>query len=575
MSRFRGSEVEVFAFPSQSWDNCSTARPNALAAMASRSFHALFLRARDHFAGSSHWAYFTVLVLALVHVLAITPFIAGSRLESETNLQKTRLTAVESSLGELRGALEAVRQETSTIVAPALERLIEDLEGDLARLDASRRQIAAVAAAAAEDAAGEGSEADGTPALPPQEPVSTVQPLMLNDPDRIADLRDARTPDQLLAALAPLVEELITRPRFFDLERGWKDDALPRLEARLDTAASALPRLRSRFPEARSQWQTLAGSLSALSHAARELRFEPPARPYWWVRASSDEIEIGLTAAVADEIRHPHPLAELEAAADRSVESYSEIVGKVARAKRQLGEPDAGTLPWLDLTAVAMFPLLLGLALGGVLIWRSQRLRELGLAIRLAIDHGAPAALKRWFWSQAQWSTAAGTSAANAWRACVAQTLLAYFLAMSWIALAAVQLRQIDNASHRLLMIYTVAGASAVLLGVINRLFVARRAIMALDHDDAGTLADGTLADGTLADGTLADGTLADGTLADGTLADGTLADGTVADVIGAGRVGDRHVSHPPGQDRPENIDTADRAPEPDDELLGIRPLKR
>ncbi len=479
--------------------------------MASRSFHDLLLRARDHFAGSSHWTYLAVLALALIHALVVTPFIAGSRLESETSLQRTRLAAVESSLGELRGALEAVRQETSSMVAPALERLIEDLEGDLARLDVTRRQIAARAAAdRAEAGAADAPPAAGTPAAgspaagTPLPAESNVQPFLIDDPDRIADLRDARTPEELLAALAPVVDELIARPRYFDLDRGWRDDALPRLEARLDTAASALPRLRSRFPEARSQWQALAGSLNGLSSTARELRFEPPAQPYWWNRSdrlpasggdsfasgalsrlpasggTNAGVDLGLTPAVVDEIRRPRRLAELEAAADRSVESYSEIVGKVAQAKRELGDPATGAFDWLDIGAVAMFPLLVGLVIGGAMTWRSQRLRELGLVTHLAVEHGGPPALKRWFWSQVQWNTPAGRSAATTWHACVTQTLLGYFLAMSWIALAAVQLRQLA-AGHQRLMIYTITGAVVVLLAVVHRLLVGRRAIMALD----------------------------------------------------------------------------------------------
>ncbi len=465
--------------------------------MASRSFHALFLRARDHFAGSSHWLYLAVLALALIHALVVTPFIAGSRRSTETSLQRTRLATVESSLGELRGALEAVRQETSSMVAPALERLIEDLEHDLERLEATRRQVAALAAL---EAAPEEPEPDAEPATaepPPPAPVeSAAAPFAIDDADRIADLRDAASRAEMLAALAPLVDELIARPRFFDLQRSWNDEALPRLEARLDTAAAALPRLRSRFPEARDQWQALTGALTGVSGAARELRFEPPAEPYWWALPADDdaEVEIGLAAAVAGEIRRPRRLAELEQAADRSVESYSEIVGKVAQAQRELGEPPAGAFSGhpgggqtgqREVTAVALFPLLVGWVLGGAVIWRGQRLRELGLSTRLAIEHGGPAALRQWLWSQFPWSAVAGTTAARAWHACVLQTLLGYFLAMSWIALAAVQLRQLEGAGRQRLMVTTIAGASVVLVAVVHRLIVARRAIMALEEGEA------------------------------------------------------------------------------------------
>ncbi len=479
--------------------------------MASRAFHALFLRTRDQLAGSSHWAYLALLALALIHAVVVTPYIAGSRLESETSLQRTRLAAVESSLGELRGALEAVRQETSSMVAPALERLAEDLETDLARLETTWRRIAAEAAEAesADSDPADASTAESPPTNLPALTRSTAQPFLIEDPDRIADLRDARNSDELLAALTPLVDDLITRPRYFDVERGWKDDALPRLEARLDTAASALPQLRSRFPEARDQWQALTGSLTALSSAARDLKFSPPAQPTWWARSetplapdsiSTNEQLLGLTAEIAGEIRRPRRLTELETAADRSIESYSEIVGKVAQAKRELGEPAAGAFDWLDLASVAMFPLLIGLVLGGTMIWRSQRLRDVGFTTRLAIEHGSPTGLKTWFWSQVQWNTAAGGSATTAWRACVIQTLIGYFLAMGWIALAAVQLRQLESPGHQRLMIYTIGGASIVLLAVAHRLLVARRAITALEdarvdvHDEVPAPGDADLA---------------------------------------------------------------------------------
>ncbi len=65
------------------------------------------------------------------------------------------------------------------------------------------------------------------------------------------------------------------------------------------------------------------------------------------------------------------------------------------------------------------------------------------------------------------------------------QTLLGYFLAMSWIALAAVQLRQLEGAGRQRLMVTTIAGASVVLVAVVHRLIVARRAIMALEEGEA------------------------------------------------------------------------------------------
>ncbi len=458
--------------------------------MASRSLHELFLRARDQFAGSGRWSYLAVLVLAMVHAGVVTPFIESALSESRTSSERKRLAGAENGLGGLHDALQATRDETSATLAPVLKRLVDDLEHDLARLDATRRRHAAKDEDAGPDNAEseEDEEGDEIPAAG-GEAEEGPPPFQLDDPDRIADLRDAESRDDMLAALAPLAEELIAQPRWFDVEQSWRSGALPRLQARLDAAAGDVPRLRGQFPEARAQWEALAGALTALTRGARELRLEPPAAPFWWTLPTAGEaVELGLTAEAADDIRRPRELAALEATADLALERFTAVAGELRKAIRELGEPPStGFLLGLDLaTLVPMFPLFLGLGLGGAMLWRSGRLRELGLTARMAIEHGSPPALRRWLWGHVQWSTSAGRSAARAWRASVLQTLLGYFLAMGWITFAAVQLRQLETLDRHRLMAFAVAGAAAVLVAVVHRLAVARQAIGTLDLDDEG-----------------------------------------------------------------------------------------
>lgn len=451
--------------------------------MASRSFHDLFLRARDQFVGSGRWTYLAALVLAVLHLAIVMPFAESSRIESEITSERSRLAAVERSTSELSGALEAIRAETSSTFTPVLQRLVEDLEHDLARLATTRRQYVREDddRGAAEDVEEPATDKTRDVLLEEGAGPTGATPFMIDNPDWIADLRDAETRDEELAALAPLAEDLIARPRYFDLERSWKGEALPRLEGRLDAAAGAVPRLRGRFPEARAEWESLAGAFANLSRSAGELRLEPPAAPFWWaLPAAGDEIELGLTANLADEIRRPRPLTELETAAERILERYAAVEARILQAKTELGDPTAGNLGGMVAGFAATFPLLVGLLLGGGVIWRSQRLRELGLTTRLAIEHGGPADLRQWLWSQAQWSSAAGRSAAAAWRACVLQTLLGYLVAMGWIAFAAVQLRRIETVDQQQLMIVTIAGATVVLIAVVHRLMISRRAILSL-----------------------------------------------------------------------------------------------
>ncbi|MEM7350731.1 MAG: hypothetical protein AAF657_07995 [Acidobacteriota bacterium] len=444
--------------------------------MASRSFHALFLRARDQYADSSRWTFLAVLGLALVHLVVVTPFIEDRRAQSQTSLERQRLDGIEDGLSELRAALQAIFAETETAMTPALDRLAEDLDLDLARLDATRQRIAAQAAA---EAATDDDEPPAEEAAA-QEPETTprVLPFQLDNPDWVADLRDARNRDELLATLTPMVDQLITQPRYFDITRSWRDEALPRLEARIDAAAAIVPRLRGRFTEGRQQWEALVGSLNELGVAAQQLRFTPPEQPFWWTVPTLDgELALGLQSTIRGEIRRPRGLSELQTVATRSGESFEAVRQRLEVAREALGETqDANSVVFQLAAAIPMFPLLLGLLLGSAVARRSQRLRELGIATHLAIEHGGPPALQRWLWSQVQWSQAV-QSAAGAWRRCVTQTLLGYFLAMGWIALAAVQLRQLPSADRQRLMIVTLAGAAIVLVAIVHRLLIARRAI--------------------------------------------------------------------------------------------------
>ena len=90
--------------------------------MASRSFHDLFLRARDQFVGSGRWTYLAALALALLHLAVVTPFAESSRIEAETRSERSRLATVGRSADELSGALEAIRSETSSALAPVLPK---------------------------------------------------------------------------------------------------------------------------------------------------------------------------------------------------------------------------------------------------------------------------------------------------------------------------------------------------------------------------------------------------------------------------------------------------------------------
>ncbi len=461
--------------------------------MASRSFHALFLRARDQYIGSGRWMSFAVLTLVLLHVAILAPFIEESLQETAASSEIERLDTVSNGLSELHHALQAAGSAVRPAIQPALDGLADNLAHDLERLEATRRQILAAAreqdtSTQAESTGGgaiqsgairAGATGDGTAPSSENAPELRVRPFLLDDPDWIADIRDARGREEMLAALSPIVDALINEPRYFDANRIWKEKGMPAMKARLDGAAALIPRLRGRFPEGTADWEALVSALSRSTRVASELQLAPPDQPFWWTRERpGEELELGLTADVKLAIHAPAILTELSDAVATIGNSHRALTGRVAAARNALGESSGGgRIAGVQLAVLApMFPLVIGLLVAAVMIRRSSHLRELGLSTRLAIEHGGPAALHRWLLGQVQWSSAV-TATAVAWRRCLIQTLLGYFLVMGWIAVAADQLRQLRNLDPQRLVLFTIAGATLILVAVAHRLLIVRQAI--------------------------------------------------------------------------------------------------
>ena len=203
---------------------------------------------------------------------------------------------------------------------PALDRLVEDLTGDLARLAATHRSLAELVAAQAAGTTSpreQGGEVD--------EPAG-AEPFQVENIDRIIAIGEASTRNELLAALAPLAEEHIIHPRFTALQELWTSSVMPRVEADLDAVAGRVPELRSRFNAGAGEdgdalWRTLAEALAAERRAVRDLAWEPPERPDWWASGDATEgqlVAFTLEEAVAEQLRRPLALDQLRVTAERT-----------------------------------------------------------------------------------------------------------------------------------------------------------------------------------------------------------------------------------------------------------------
>ncbi len=440
-----------------------------------------------------------VLALLLIHVAMVTPWVERERTRSSDAAEQQRFGAL-PEIANLENALAAVSERASSTVEPALAELADELEEDLSRLDATVRQLAA-------DAAERATEADGDDGDPPAIDPSSL-PFEIADPQQLAAIRDALAEGGpgasgarygLLAALDPVVEEQIAKPRFIEVNRGWSEEIQPDIAGGLGDAAAALPNLRLRFPEAKSEWGALEGALTSLRSSIRDFDVEPPSEPFWWASPESARtLEIGMPPATAEKIRSPLALDELLAAAELARSRYNKLADRLEQAREKtLAETAArdrreqsfaGLLAdvGLDLRAiVTIFPLILGLVLAAALARRSQRLRELGMTTRLMIEEGGSMALRDWCLALLAGRLSDERTADEAWHGAWMRALGVLAAAFAWITIVALQVRELDGVDETRWLIITLLGAAAVLAAMVHRLIVARGLVRLFVADDS------------------------------------------------------------------------------------------
>ncbi len=459
--------------------------------MFSPVLEALFLRTRDQHGLAGRRAFYAVAGLALFHAAVVTPWVEHQRDRSSAMAQAQRFRDLAAEVAGVGSDLDAAAEAWQGTMTTAVERLVEALERDLVRLEATRRELAAASDEDQEPTAEEASPRAEAPAGPPT--------FEIRNPEWIAAIGGAENRYALLAALEPVVEELIVRPRFAELNRAWRDDARPAAEARLDGATAGLNALRGRFREAGNEMAALEASLTNLRRVFRDLELRPPEEPYWWASPeTAASFELRLPRSVVTALRQPPNLGEARDAVDLVAERRAALGERLEREQqrslladqdRQRRLADFGATParlGLDLHAVAAtFPLLLGLSLAALMIRRNQRLRDLAQATRLMAEDPSFGALRRWCLAQLKGGPIGGDAdpehdAEAAWRSGWLRALGSLVLALAWIALAALQVRQLPDLDAERWLVVSALAAAAVLVATVHRLAVARRLVVLL-----------------------------------------------------------------------------------------------
>lgn len=448
--------------------------------MASRSFHDLLLRARDDLARTSQRGHALIVALIALHLAVIAPFADADRRQAALERERQRLEEIAPALDQLAGRLEKLAEPPVATMVPILGRLPEEIRGDLERLEATRWRLREV-----------GDETQAEPVLAMRPPTPGTAPLPLGE-EELRSLGQADNRYALLTVLEPILERTIVEPRFAEVQRRWQETVLPALANELDTVTGVLPRLRERFSEGNTEWVALERSLDDFRRSAESLRFEPPDRPYWWASPETAEVfELGIDATTAELLKRPLAFDRFATAAAEVRDRVASLRGlRQARAERAQGaEGELGrglAALGIDLAgSVPFFPIALGLLVAVVLLRRGQRLRQLALATRFAVDHGAPDALRLWCLAEVAASGDSELSAGAAERRAQGRILGGLLLAWAWLALAGWQLHG-PPAERSPEWLPTLLGAAAVLMAVVQRLLTAQGACQLLRTEGPG-----------------------------------------------------------------------------------------
>lgn len=451
--------------------------------MASRSFHALFLRAHDALERTGRRSHAVIVVLLLVHLLWIVPHAGKGVRQAEEAAERQRLEQLSGRLDELSQAFQQGTAGALEEFRPALDLLVGGLEDDFTRLQAARWEIQRNTSG---DAA---SEILADPALRVEPPAAGVVPFELS-PETIDRIRRATNRYGLLSVLEPVIDERVVGPRFSELQRNWQRDTKPRIQAELEAVAGVIPQWRGRFPEGKASWDGLSSTLGDLQ-ATVALEFQPPDAPYWWASPeTSPVLRVDLAPSIAQDLLEPQILSDLGLRLEEAQRHLAALSSASAAQLQALGNAESrdGYGQWLTglgldpRDSAPLFTPLVGLLVGIVLLRRGHRIRRLTVVGRLAMDHGGSDDLRTLILTELSGSSDLTLSTAAAERRAQARVFGALLLTWGWLALAGYQLHgpPEQGSPH---WFATLAGAGWVLVAVLWRLWTQQQCLRWLDED--------------------------------------------------------------------------------------------
>jgi hypothetical protein len=495
--------------------------------MADPLLTSLFERARDQYDGAVRWSTLAVVVLLAFHVLFFTHFIELERRVQESGLRFAGLAGARDTAEAVSTKLEQLHKGTEARLTARLDRTLRDLKEDLSRLSFRVREIrtgevppSTVAPPGLQPVPREGSDPSDTPysrgsgsgpdprlqAAPPTDtalqfqelqasrdprsgPPPGYEPLEIEiDNDLAGKIRATGDIVAIRDLLRPTVDTQVVAPRFAELNQNWQSRLLPRVREQATEVIEALDAAKRDLPVETARWNEAEKSVNAALQSAKDLRFRPPDEPFWTSEERKDllflHIQLSAKAALRQFSANGVFVDELEQAAERQKAHLQDLRKDLAKLETQFRQQKEqlslyGTsleaLP-LDLaTAVARFPLAIGVVLLALWSWQASRLRELASLVAALAERDPATAARPWLLSRLSGASQAAGGARS-----MVPSLGLTALAWIWIGLASWELASWQQAGPGAAILQGALAAAAVAAAQLYRWHVVEKALKAL-----------------------------------------------------------------------------------------------
>jgi hypothetical protein len=417
-----------------------------------------FTAAKAQHESAAKWHLIVLAVLLYFHLALAAPFARQAEELAAVTRERDQQRLVEDQLAPILESAAAFNNFVQSEVGTASSSLKDELVAGFTTLSEKLGRLVELGPEKAAGAEGERvfqasfGVADQVQPMPwqqdQQRPNLAAPSLMIPaglapmDPElrgRVAEAGDRPDPDpRYLDELERYIDDAIIAPAFRRANDAWASGHSPGIADRAEQLDAQLESAVEVASAASDQLTNLRKSVAALRDASQGLTFAPPQGSGWWRTVAGKEASIrGMVGAMmqssGDITRQQDALqtakdkasaaiAESERRAEEVTKRQAELEEQAKALEAQLGaigEPLKVISVRLSLL-VPLLPLVIGIGMAALALWRAESLRRMSVAAALVEDPSQKHVIRHWLQAAASgsapllaaWQVAAGTVAA-------------------------------------------------------------------------------------------------------------------------------------------------------------------